>query len=89
VGHFAPNAFGLYDMLGDVWQWTADCWHDNYDEAPADGSAWLRDDCSLRVVRGGAWSLGPWTLRAGGRDADRADYRASDVGFRVARTLTP
>jgi formylglycine-generating enzyme required for sulfatase activity len=89
VGHFAPNGFGLYDMLGDVWQWTADCWHNSYNGAPGDGSAWLRGDCQLRVVRGGSWSGGSWALRAGGRDADRVDYRESDVGFRVARALTP
>ncbi len=89
VAHYAPNAFGLHDMLGDAWQWTADCWHDSYQGAPADGSAWLRDDCVLRVVRGGAWSAGTWALRAGGRDANRTNYRESDVGFRVARAATP
>ena len=89
VGHFAANAFGLHDMLGEAWQWTADCWHDSYDGAPTDGSAWLSGDCLLRVVRGGAWSLGPWALRAGGRDADRTNYRESDVGFRVARAVSP
>jgi sulfatase modifying factor 1 len=89
VAHYAPNGFGVYDVLGDVWQWTADCWHDTYQGAPVDGSAWLRDDCVLRVVRGGAWSAGTWALRAGGRDANRADYRESDLGFRVARAATP
>jgi len=89
VARFAPNSFGLYDMLGDAWQWTADCWHDTYAGAAADGSAWLRDDCPLRVVRGGSWSLGTWALRAGDRDAYRTDYRESDVGFRVARAVTP
>jgi formylglycine-generating enzyme required for sulfatase activity len=55
VGSFAANAFGLYDMVGNVWAWTEDCWHDNYNGAPADGLAWASGDCSRRVVRGGSW----------------------------------
>ena len=89
VAHYAPNGFGLYDMLGEVWQWTADCWRDNYRGAPADGSARLLADCALRVVRGGSWSSGTWAVRAGERDAQRRDYRESDVGFRVARAAAP
>ncbi len=89
AGRYPPNGFGLHEMLGEVWQWTADCWHDDYQGAPADGSAWLSGNCSLRVVRGGAWSTSAWALRAAGRDADRISYRASDVGFRVARTVAP
>jgi len=87
VGHFPANAFGLYDMLGEAWQWTADCWNDSYQHAPADGSAAREGDCALRVVRGGAWSASSWTLRAAERDAQRPTYRASDVGFRVARAV--
>jgi formylglycine-generating enzyme required for sulfatase activity len=89
VGRFTSNAFGLRDMLGEAWQWTADCWNDSYDDAPADGSARLSGNCSLRVARGGAWSAALWTLRAAGRDAYRTNYRASDVGFRVARAVSP
>ena len=89
VGRYPPNAFGLQEMLGEAWQWTADCWHDGYQGAPADGSAWVSGDCSLRVVRGGAWSTAAWALRAAGRDANRTSYRASDVGFRVARAVSP
>jgi formylglycine-generating enzyme len=89
VGRFPPNAFGLHDMLGEAWQWTADCWNDSYDDAPADGSPWLSGNCSLRAVRGGAWSAASWTLRAAGRDAYRTTYRASDIGFRVARDVSP
>ena len=57
VGSFAPNQFGLYDMVGNVWEWTEDCYHDSYNGAPADGSAWTGGDCSRRVVRGGSWDL--------------------------------
>ena len=54
VGSFAPNGFGLYDMVGNVWEWTEDCWNDNYEGAPADGSARTSGDCIRRVVRGGS-----------------------------------
>ena len=56
VGSFQPNAFGLYDVLGNVWEWTVDCWNDEYSGAPTDGSAWDVGDCSVRVLRGGSWS---------------------------------
>jgi formylglycine-generating enzyme len=55
VGSFRPNAFGLYDMLGNVWQWTEDCHHDSYDGAPSDGSAWTSGECKYRVLRGSSW----------------------------------
>jgi len=87
VGSFPPNAFGLYDMIGNVWQWVEDCGHDNYNGAPADGSAWLSDDCATRIVRGGAWFQGPQSARSASRAADNADFRVSDIGFRVARSL--
>ena len=57
VGKFAPNGFGLYDMVGNVFTWVEDCYHDNYNGAPTDGSPWLTDDCRTRVVRGGSWGL--------------------------------
>ena len=58
VGSFEPNAFGLYDMHGNVWEWVEDCWHDNYEGAPSDGSAWTSGGNSNRaVVRGGSWSV--------------------------------
>jgi formylglycine-generating enzyme required for sulfatase activity len=58
-----PNVFGLYDMHGNVWQWTEDCFHDSYQDAPTDGSAWTADDCSPRVSRGGSWTNAPFSLR--------------------------
>jgi formylglycine-generating enzyme required for sulfatase activity len=86
VGSFSPNKFGLYDMVGNVWEWTEDCYHDSYQGAPADGSAWTSADCTIRVViRGGSWSFGP--PRSADRRGYSSDIRESDVGFRVARTL--
>ena len=86
VGSYRANAFGLYDMLGNVWEWTEDCWNENYNSAPTDGSAWTRGDCSWRVVRGGSWDLDPRGLRAAGRDRSATTFRESALGFRVART---
>jgi formylglycine-generating enzyme required for sulfatase activity/class 3 adenylate cyclase len=91
VGSFAPNQFGLYDIVGNVMEWVEDCVHSNYDGAPADGSAWIEGgDCNRRFVRGGAWDREPDTLRPAfrgwrGGTAVRFDNR----GFRLARTLTP
>jgi formylglycine-generating enzyme required for sulfatase activity len=89
VGSFAANGFGLYDMQGNAWQWTEDCYHDSYAGAPSDGSAWTTGDCSPRVFRGGAWESGPWSLRAADRYGNTPDGRSNFLGFRVGRTLTP
>ena len=89
VGSFAANRFGLYDMVGNVWEWTGDCWHANYEGAPADGSAWTSGDCGARVVRGGSWFFLPGNLRSAYRDWYFTDFRHNDLGIRVARTLTP
>lgn len=84
VGSFAPNRFGLYDMTGNVAQWVQDCHHDSYEGAPSDGSAWLADDCRLRNVRGGAWSLHGWSVRTAQRIGDPVAMRNNHLGFRVA-----
>jgi formylglycine-generating enzyme required for sulfatase activity len=89
VGSFAPNAFGLYDMAGNVWQWVEDCYHDSYNGAPADGSAWQAGDCKSSVVRGGSWDEDPQLLRLAGRNRGSSSLRDDDLGFRVGRTLTP
>jgi len=88
VGRFQPNAFGLFDMHGNVSEWVADCWHDDYDNAPTDGSAWTTAPCEHRVVRGGSW-LDNWhDLRIAKRQAVLPYFRVHIYGFRVARTLT-
>ena len=89
VGSYAPNAFGLHDMHGNVWEWTEDCWNGTYAGAPAGGSAWLSGDCTRRVLRGGSWLSSPGNLRAANRDRNPTGYRSSSLGFRVARTLIP
>ncbi len=87
AGSFAANAWGLHDVHGNVWEWVEDCWHENYARAPRDGSAWTTGgNCSRRVVRGGSWLYGPWSLRSAYRDRGDAESRASYIGFRVART---
>ncbi len=88
VGSFKPNAFGLYDMHGSVWEWVEDPWHDTYDGAPNDGSAWLQGgEEHRRVMRGGAWMSNPDSLRAAFRGRNSADIGNYNTGFRVARTL--
>ena len=87
VMSFLPNPFGLYDMSGNVSEWVADCWHDNYVRAPSDGSAWVNPGCSERVIRGGSWGSAPDQDHSSFRLAGTADARSGRVGFRVARTL--
>jgi formylglycine-generating enzyme required for sulfatase activity len=86
-GGYAPNRFGLYDMLGNVWEWTEDCWNAGYGSAPQDGSAWLAGDCGQRVCRGGSWSTVPRFARSAARHKNPADYRDNLTGFRLARSL--
>jgi formylglycine-generating enzyme required for sulfatase activity len=84
VGSFPPNAFGLYDMHGNVWEWCADVWHDDYTGAPTDGSAWQCHTTSSRVLRGGSWHDPPGICRCAARlklnPSDGEDF----IGFRVA-----
>jgi formylglycine-generating enzyme required for sulfatase activity len=89
VGSFKPNTFGLYDMAGNVWQFVQDCYHDDYNGAPTDGSVWIIGDCHRPVVRGGSWGNAPQNLRSASRDWFSADDRDYHIGFRLARALVP
>lgn len=87
VGSFQANAFGLFDMAGNVAEWTEDCWNDNYRGAPADGSAWAKGQCRLRVLRGGAYDSQPTYLGSGARFRYDYDVRYSANGFRLVRDI--
>ena len=97
VGSFAANRFGLYDMVGNVFEWVEDCFHPSYEvgtpegkvDAPVDGSEWTTacPDVDTRVVRGGRWDRTPDYLRSAFRAGDHTDARGNTLGFRVARTL--
>jgi formylglycine-generating enzyme required for sulfatase activity len=83
VGSFAPNGFGLYDMVGNVEEWMEDCYHESYIGAPTDGSAWIEGaDCSRRIVRAGSWFFAPAFLRSAKRYWFTTDYRLNYLGFR-------
>lgn len=85
VASFAPNAFGLYDMHGNVWEWTADCWRPSHAGAASDGAPVTTSACTARVIKGGAWNSGGWRLRAAHRLPKSAGARENDIGFRVVR----
>ena len=91
VDKFYANAFGIYAVLGNAWQWTQDCWHDSYVGAPTDSSPWMDGDCRRHVIRGGSWDNVPVFVRSAARSGGAPDGREFDysslAGFRVARTL--
>lgn len=89
VGRYAPNAFGLHDMHGNVAEWVEDCWNENYFGAPTDGSAWLEGICEQRILRGGCWFHGPDMQRSAKRTWTIPDSWDIRQGLRVARTLDP
>ena len=91
VGSFAANAFGLYDMHGNVFEWVADCWHNSYEGAPTDGSAWT-SGCGSNVravLRGGSWYFTPWFLRSASRIGYTPSIRDGNDGFRLVQDLNP
>jgi len=89
VGSFKANLFGLHDMLGNVLQWTEDCWNANYMHAPIDGSARSDGNCAEHELRGGSWFSSPEFVRADYRNHFAEDYRASSIGIRLVRDLSP
>ena len=84
VGQKKPNAFGLFDMAGNVWEWTKDNWHDNYQGAPSDGSVWGDADVPTQVLRGGSWYNPVRDVRSTLRYSTEPDYRWTTLGFRLA-----
>ena len=86
VGMKQANKFGLHDMHGNVLEWTQDCWNENYNGAPSDGSVWSAGDCSRRVLRGGSWFSSPQDLRSAYRNGNSSSSRNYYDGFRVSRT---
>jgi formylglycine-generating enzyme required for sulfatase activity len=87
VGSKPANPFGLYDIVGNVWQWTQDCYAQSYANAPKDGRAVEAEDACLHVDRGSSWLYPSWLLRPATRERNPADFRDIIIGFRVARTL--
>ena len=89
VDSFQPNPWGLYQVHGNVREWTQDCYNDRYVGAPTDGTPWTSGDCRRRVLRGGSWFNLPGSLRAAFRNWYSTDLRNYSFGFRLGRTLTP
>lgn len=87
VGTFKANAFGLYDVHGNVWEWVEDCWNPSYSGAPADGSARLDGNCRFRVTRSGSWYYFSPNLRSASRSKFPAKGFSYGIGFRVVREL--
>lgn len=89
VGSLAANAFGLHDLIGNVWEWTEDCFYSDYASAKLESAARPEAVCSDRTVRGGDWFSAEASLRPAARAKARVEARHDDIGFRVARTLAP
>jgi len=88
AGSYAPNAFGVFDMSGNAWEWVQDCDHDSYDAAPANSSAWTAGACRNRVIRGGSWLSPPDLVRSAVRLPVPRDHRDYNLSFRIARDLS-
>ena len=87
VGQRKPNVWGLHDMHGNVWEWVEDCWHDNYQGAPSEGGAWIKDgNCAIRVLRGGGWNSEAFYVRSRVRGSYAYDLNDVSNGFRLAKS---
>lgn len=87
VGVYPANRWGLYDMHGNVWEWCKDDWHDDYSYAPEDGSAWISENHSTKLMRGGSWVNIPRGCRSSYRNYNSYDFRDNGVGFRLCCTV--
>jgi formylglycine-generating enzyme required for sulfatase activity len=87
VGSFKANQFGIYDTVGNVWEWCADSWHGSYEGAPTDGQVWNGGDESRRVLRGGSWNDFPKEARSAERNQNTSNWRNNDLGFRVVSSV--
>jgi len=83
----AANAWGIQDMSGNVWEWVEDCWHESFNGAPTDGSAWIAGNCDFHVLRGGSWNFSALFARTGARYWGRPSDRSNFFGFRVVRMV--
>ena len=86
VGSKLPNAWNLYDMSGNVWEWCEDWYHDSYNGAPTDGSAWVSPSGEYRVLRGGSWYYDPGSCRSASRGNNYPSYTYPNLGFRLVRS---
>jgi len=89
VGNFPPNAFGLYDMHGNVWEWCQDDWHDHYINAPQDGIAWINQSGDIKAMRGGSWFNSTGDCRSANRGGIERIYGDDLLGFRLAVSPPP
>jgi formylglycine-generating enzyme required for sulfatase activity len=87
IDAFRPNPFGLYEMIGNVFEWTEDCWNSSYSGAPNDGSSWKNGDCGNRVARGGSWLSDPFATRSAARTKFSLKQRTNYLGFRLEKSL--
>jgi len=87
VGTYLPNRWGLHDMVGNVSEWVADCWHDSFRRAPRGGEAWINPGCRSKVVRGGSWASAPEEMRSAWRQGSDANNTTARIGFRVVRDI--
>jgi formylglycine-generating enzyme required for sulfatase activity len=87
VHGYSPNNWGLYNMVGNVWEWVEDCWDDNYHHTPINGAAMETGDCTRHTIRGGSWNSFPADIRSAARTPAYHDTKLEWIGFRIARDL--